>query len=64
MSTLLKDDLKLWDISSVTDMSSMFSQCTTFNQNLTPWIIKAPISKECLRYEKICKIFNLLENKL
>ena len=31
-----------WNISSVTDMNTMFYEATSFNQNLCPWGSKLP----------------------
>lgn len=31
------DGIELWDVSNVTDMSSMFSYCVNFNQSLNSW---------------------------
>jgi surface protein len=31
-----------WNVSAVTDMRSMFSMATRFNQNLCPWGAKLP----------------------
>ena len=39
-----------WDVSSVTDMGSMFYNATSFNQNLSSWVVDGVI--DCLQFSQ------------
>ena len=44
-------DISSWDVSNVTDMSSMFSYARTFNQDLSAWDVSNVITMNDMFYE-------------
>ena len=49
-------DISKWDVSSVTDMSFMFCDCCSFNQNISDWDVSNVTNMSSMFY--YCKKFN------
>ena len=49
-------DISKWDVSSVTDMSFMFCDCCSFNQNISDWDVSNVTNMSNMFY--YCKKFN------
>ena len=49
-------EISKWDVSSVTDMSFMFCDCCSFNQNISDWDVSNVTNMSSMFY--YCKKFN------
>ena len=50
---IFNGDISRWDTSHVTDMSTMFGNCTAFNQNISGWDVSLVTDLSSMFSERI-----------